>query len=52
MADVTPEKLNQFIMTDGAKTIADSMTKKAEQRTNSQNEQEVQMQKENSIIPQ
>lgn len=51
MADVTPEKLNQFIMTGGAKNIADSMTKNAELRANSQNEQEIQIQKQNEMMP-
>lgn len=50
MADVTPEMLKQFIMTGGAKNVADSMTKSAEQRMHSQDAQEMQLQKQGSSI--
>jgi hypothetical protein len=50
MADVTPEMLKQFIMTGGARNVADSMTKSAEQRTHSQDGQEMQLQKQGSGI--
>ena len=49
MVDVAPETLTQFIMTDGAKNIADSMTKTAAQRANVQNEPEIQRQQSHQL---